>query len=411
MDPAHYMTVVKNSIIRYIKIDLKYLFQIGTDVIWFILDIVAFAFLGSFMDNKTNTSELGLEGLNMVTFMLIGVLFWSFFSRAYEDTVNTIPEEASRGTIGFLVTNNINLSVLLISRNIASTIKTGLMAVLIILPILLVYPGIAGPTPSDYSTFSGDAKGDIMISGVIKPTNSNSTGTYISEEMRGVPSVKWDSIKFYLSGENDTNANVVLYTRTSEGNTNSSWNGWDGPYTLENDTYVKIANSSGRIFQYKLILTSGENVSSPVVHSYTIKSVEPIISLEHPVSDTLLILGVFMMIWIFMLVISLLISSLNIIFKRITPFAVMFMYGLKILSGYYFPVEAINIPGVADAVKWIPVTAGLYLIRGVMSGHPNNVSFYISAMIIGTIIMAIISFIVYKVLEKKSQTWGTLEFY
>ena len=85
------------------------------------------------MEETTTTSflmasqknRLGID-YNLKHFLLVGVIFWAFFHKSYEDTVNTIPEEASRGTIGFLVTNNVSISTLLISRNVASSMETGM---------------------------------------------------------------------------------------------------------------------------------------------------------------------------------------------------------------------------------------------------------------------------------------------
>ena len=78
-------------------------------------------------------NRMGID-YDLRNFLLVGVLFWAFFGKAYEDTVNTIPEEASRGTIGFLVTSNVSISTLLLSRNIASSVKTFIITMIFIIP-------------------------------------------------------------------------------------------------------------------------------------------------------------------------------------------------------------------------------------------------------------------------------------
>lgn len=223
-------------------------------------------------------NRMGID-YDLRNFFLVGVLFWAFFGKAYEDTVNTIPEEASRGTIGFLVTNNVNISTLLISRNIASSIKTFVMTMTCIIPPFLIL---------------------------------------------GV------------------------------------FDGFD-------------------------------------------------------IADLPLLLLVFGLMWLFMLVISMFISSLNIIFKKITPAAMMIMYGLKVLTGYYFPLEALDeyVPGLSDKIKIIPLVRGSYFIRDVIiiGKDPSEALSTIQDMIVGTLVLFVVTMILYKVLEYKSQRWGTLEFY
>ena len=223
-------------------------------------------------------NRLGID-YNLKNFLLVGVLFWAFFGKAYEDTVNTIPEEASRGTIGFLVTNNVNISTLLLSRNIASSIKTFVITMIFIVPPFFLLGVFAG---------------------------------------------------FHLS-------------------------------TLP------------------------------------------------------LLLIVFALMWFFMLVISLLISSLNIVFKKITPAAQMLLYALKVLTGYYFPLEALDeyAPGLSDEIKFIPLVKGAYFIRDVIiiGKDVSNAWTPIREMLQWTLVLAVITFIIYKFLEHKSQRWGTLEFY
>jgi len=223
-------------------------------------------------------NRLGID-YDLRNFLLVGVLFWAFFGKAYEDTVNTIPDEASRGTIGFLVTNNVSISTLLLSRNIASSLKTFIITMVFIIPPFF-FLGV----------FSG----------------------------------------FQLS-------------------------------TLP------------------------------------------------------LLLLVFALMWFFMLIVSILISSLNIIFKKITPAAQMLLYALKVLTGYYFPLEALDeyAPGLSDKIKIIPIVKGAYFIRDVIiiGKDVGDAWAPIREMFQWTIVLAVITLIIYKFLEHKSQRWGTLEFY
>jgi ABC-type polysaccharide/polyol phosphate export permease len=227
-------------------------------------------------------NRLGID-YNLKHFLLVGVIFWAFFHKSYEDTVNTIPEEASRGTIGFLVTNNVSISTLLLSRNIASNIKTFVVTSLfVILPMALL--------PFTKDVFEG--------------------------------------------------------------------------------------------FNFNLMP---------------------------------LLIAVFFLMWFFMLVVSMLISSLNIIFKKITPAAQMIMYGLKVLTGYYFPLEALDEfdPSFSEMIKQIPIVRGSYFIRDVIIIGKDPVGWQeiMFEMLWKTMALAVVAFMIYKYLEHKSQRWGTLEFY
>lgn len=227
-------------------------------------------------------NRLGID-YNLKHFLLVGVIFWAFFHKSYEDTVNTIPEEASKGTIGFLVTNNVSISTLLLSRNIASNIKTFIVTSLfVIVPMALL--------PFTKDVFEG--------------------------------------------------------------------------------------------FNFSLMP---------------------------------LLIMVFFLMWFFMLIVSILISSLNIIFKKITPAAQMIMYALKVLTGYYFPLEALDEfdPSFSEKIKMIPIVRGSYFIRDVIIIGKDPVDWMDTMwfMFKWTMVLAFLTYLVYKYLEHKSQRWGTLEFY
>ena len=57
LKPRLYFGIVKNSVARYIQIDLKYKFLLFSDVVWLLLDIVAFTFLGGMVDAAVEPNE------------------------------------------------------------------------------------------------------------------------------------------------------------------------------------------------------------------------------------------------------------------------------------------------------------------------------------------------------------------
>ncbi|MEC9336068.1 MAG: hypothetical protein VYC68_01030, partial [Candidatus Thermoplasmatota archaeon] len=118
---------------------------------------------------------------------------------------------------------------------------------------------------------------------------------------------------------------------------------------------------------------------------------------------------------------SLLVASLNIVSKRITPFANMVVTGLKVLSGYYFPIEAMDGylgTGVALWLKThIPIITGLVFLRdmvlipGPKPGFGVLWNTYLEPMLVGILVTGVVAGLLYKYLERKAQSWGTLEFY
>ncbi len=269
-----YFGRLKSTVVRNLQVDLKYKFNLVIDVAWLILDIIAFTFLGAIV---ATTSIKNFE-YNLADFLLVGVFFWALFGRAYDDTVLALQEEAARGTIGFLLVNNISIRTLLIARFFSSTVKTITIAMIFIFPILW-------------------AIGVIQVDLTLIP----------------------------------------------------------------------------------------------------------------------LIITLFFLSWIFMIGVSLLVSSLNVIFKRIGVLASLFLYALKIASGYYFPVEALDLffPGLAQSVLQFPLTRCVYLLRELLilgRIHPN-IANDILMISLGAVICIGLALIVMSQIEKLSAKWGTLEFY
>ena len=120
--------------VRYIKIDFRYKFQVLIDGLWSVINAIAFGFMG------TVFSSAGLPpGMSLRAFLLFGAFYWTVFTTPYEETVITIPEEASKGTIGSLLTNRVSIPALLLGRMLSSLLKSTFIALVFCLPILLFY--------------------------------------------------------------------------------------------------------------------------------------------------------------------------------------------------------------------------------------------------------------------------------
>ncbi|MFX1518673.1 MAG: hypothetical protein ACFFCD_01940 [Promethearchaeota archaeon] len=265
---------LKATTIRNLRIIFKYKFEIFINISWLILDIIAFSLLGHIVETTSVDLEYSLRD-----FLLVGVFFWAFFGKSYDDTVNCIPEEASRGTLGFLLTNNVSFFTLLTARAAASSIISAIVAICIIFPILALLN--------------------------------------------------------------------VLHLQLQ----------W-----------------------------------------------------------LLLAIVIFLLCWLFMLGVSLLVSAVNVVLKRIGLLSALFLWALKILSGYFFPVEALDdfVPGSSSIAMSLPTSAGLQMIRWVLIvGAPPSEMLWttLTSLLIGTTIVMTIAIITLKYMEKMSAKFGTLEFY
>ena len=394
LNPLHYLALIKTSVKRYIQIDLNYKFQIVTDIMDLLLTIVAFAILGAFVDDAASPDELGIN-YNLQGFLFIGVFFWAFFQRAYEDTIETIPEEASRGTVGFLITNNVNLSTLLISRNVASMIKTSLMALIVVLPILMAIDYVQGRDSDE-----GAIVGGVEVQG---PEGSEVV-------------VQFDTIHFW---DNATHEASIGQNGRVELNRTSS-NTLLKLYAIIDSTpgwQAQISEAATPEHASTLLVVDSYSTNASSTLYYQLPSGHKSIFAAFEVKDLPLVLMVFLLIWVFMLAVSILVASFNIISKKVRAFAVMVLTFLKVISGYWFPIEALKDYGdLYEILRNVPIVTALIFLRDIVLVDEERTmgeiwDLYLQPILVGTVFVALVALIIYKYLERKSQRWGTLEFY
>src|SRR5436309_2416103 len=118
-------TVLAASI-RYLKISFKYKTEFIFNTLWTIMHVAAFAFLGYFVSAQ---SGLLPPGEAFFQFLLIGVFFWSIWASQLGETIGAVQEEATRGTLGLMISYNMSISEIFLSRMIATTIRTTLISV------------------------------------------------------------------------------------------------------------------------------------------------------------------------------------------------------------------------------------------------------------------------------------------
>ncbi len=267
---------------RNLQVDFAYKFQLLVDLSWIAIDIAIFTIWGGLIGEAG-----GDTGLNATTYLLVTVTFWVWLGKAYDDTILALQDEASRGTIGYLVTNNISVNTILIARFVASTVKTTIVTFFILIPILALF-GVV-----DLGSISLQAGIIVLLS-------------------------------FFIS-------------------------------------------------------------------------------------------------WLFMLAFSTLVASLTIVFKRIGALAGMLHAGLKIASGYYFPLSRFLGDDVHPVVRWLikasfllPTTQGAEIARRVLGGGNYSVATLLTrltGLLIGTVFMIVLASLVVYRLTNLSRYWGTLEQY
>ncbi|MFX0182145.1 MAG: hypothetical protein ACFE95_03590 [Candidatus Hodarchaeota archaeon] len=294
--------VLKANIVRNLRIDWKYKLNFITDLAWLAVDVITFLFLGQMVASSDIDGFL-YEGF-LKEFLVVGVIYWVIFTRAYKDGVSVIPNEAQRGTLGFIITNDVSISDLIGGQFSSSTIKTLVTLVVFILPI------------------------------------------------------------------------VVLLSLVSVG---------------------------------------GETILRPLV-----------------ITPEILLFSLLILIisWIFMLGITIIASTLNVIFKKSGPLAFLFSYIITMTSGYFFPLEVLRTLGLSSLNKllhaipygfgsleellyFIPTTGMLYslrsmLIRGII---PSNIIFVIIFNGIISILVLMGAMIIMKRITRMAAYSGTLEFY
>lgn len=86
------VAVLRANIVRNLRIDWKYKLNFVTDLAWLAVDVITFLFLGQMVASSDIDGFL-YEGF-LKEFLVVGVLYWVIFTRAYKDGVSVIPNEA-----------------------------------------------------------------------------------------------------------------------------------------------------------------------------------------------------------------------------------------------------------------------------------------------------------------------------
>ncbi len=197
------MRILGAVVKRNILVDLRYKFQIFVEITWTTVNVLAFVLLGAAWD--ATASPAGVP-YSMVTFFLVATGFFTVFSGVMESTVEAVTEESKLGTMGFLITNSVSPTTIILGRYIAATIRWLIVLFVIVLPPLVfkgVYPNTLSLVFSSILVFfmawifmAGFTLILTSVSLIFKRTTTfNKVGIYIVRFLSGaiVPIFSFDS--------------------------------------------------------------------------------------------------------------------------------------------------------------------------------------------------------------------------
>lgn len=279
--------------LRNLKNDWKYKFKLLFNSMYTAINLALFTIIAETLNPTEGAlpEDYGDDGF--LKFLFLGTYLWALFTRPFEDTVNCLPEETQKGTLGLLITNRVTVTKILMGRFLASFIISTCLATAVVMPFL----GLLG------------------------------------------------------------------------------------------------------------MLTMQTLIMLPVI------------------------LLVFFSMMIFMLCISLWVASFSLLFKKTGVLANVFIYGLKVATGMYFPVFGMG--NTALLLGAIPISSGIDLLRdifitGVPQGHgiegkitwmgwettsAQFIEFVVLSQVIGVLALALIAYLSIKGYTKKAKLMGTIETY
>ncbi|MFW9925084.1 MAG: hypothetical protein ACFFDW_17555 [Candidatus Thorarchaeota archaeon] len=108
------------TIKRNLITDWQYKSDIVIQLLWTITNLVAYGALG------LSVGQGGGEfapNYSFSLFLLASSAYWTMFTGNYEETAFCLREEAARGTMGYLITNNVDTYGIMVGRYFSSSLK------------------------------------------------------------------------------------------------------------------------------------------------------------------------------------------------------------------------------------------------------------------------------------------------
>ncbi len=110
------LATVKRNLIT----DWQYKSDIVVQLLWTLTNLVAYGFLGLAVGTGAGNYA---PPYSMSLFLLSSSAYWTMFTGNYEETAFCLREEAARGTMGYLITNNVDALGIMVGRYISSSLK------------------------------------------------------------------------------------------------------------------------------------------------------------------------------------------------------------------------------------------------------------------------------------------------
>jgi len=142
-----YLRKVTQMTVRNLQYDFKYKFKMLLNSLYTMINLALFTVIAKVVQPKMgalppeyyqfDVSSGSIE-LAFMKFLFIGTYFWAIFTHPFEDTVQCLPEETQKGTIGMLLTNGIDIPVILMGRFWASFIISFILATIVVTPFFFL---------------------------------------------------------------------------------------------------------------------------------------------------------------------------------------------------------------------------------------------------------------------------------
>jgi hypothetical protein len=137
-DVTSFLRKVWQMTVRNLKNDWKYKFKLLLNSLYTAINLALFAVLAEVVQPREGALPTAYGPDGFLKFLFVGTYFWACFTHPFEDTVGCLPEETQKGTLGMLLTNNIDVPVILMGRFWASFIISFLLATAVVTPFFFL---------------------------------------------------------------------------------------------------------------------------------------------------------------------------------------------------------------------------------------------------------------------------------
>ncbi|MEX2680202.1 MAG: hypothetical protein Q6373_001260 [Candidatus Sigynarchaeota archaeon] len=136
--PANFIRKIWQVTLRNLRNDWKYKFKLLLNSLYTAINLALFTVIAEVVQPKEGALpvEYGTDGF--LKFLFVGTYFWAIFTHPFEDTVQCLPEETQKGTIGLLLTQNIDIPAVLMGRFWASFVTSFLLATAVVTPFFFI---------------------------------------------------------------------------------------------------------------------------------------------------------------------------------------------------------------------------------------------------------------------------------